>query len=139
MADDWPQWLGPGRDGVWHEWANVADTSLVQEWPRVVADSASAWDDSHPFTAEVGRFKANTPGIHDMRGNVWEWCLDWHDRMYYEQSPRDDPKGPISGSARVCRGGGWNEAGPASRSAFRSRRSPSDRHPTIGFRVVQVW
>ncbi|MBC8871441.1 MAG: SUMF1/EgtB/PvdO family nonheme iron enzyme [Planctomycetes bacterium] len=121
------------------ERANVADVSLGRKWPEVATGSTSAWDDGHPFTAPVGQFKPDTLGLFDMRGNAGEWCQDWHDRKYYERSPQSDPMGPDSGSLRVHRGGSWSQPSPACRSAFRNARSPSDRHATVGFRVIQVW
>jgi len=122
-----------------HQRANVADVSLALEWPKVAASKTETWDDAHPFTAPVGRFAPNAFGLYDIQGNVAEWCQDWYGGKYYERSAGVDPKGPASGSDRVCRGGSWRDAAPACRSAFRDGRSPSERRPTIGFRVIQVW
>ncbi|OHB84254.1 MAG: hypothetical protein A2V98_09625 [Planctomycetes bacterium RBG_16_64_12] len=120
--------------------ANVADASLKLAWPKApILPFVSVWDDGHAFAAPVGRFGPNAFGLHDMHGNVWEWCHDWYDPAYGRRSPREDPSGPVSGSARSCRGGSWNQAVPACRSAFRSGRAPTDRDFDGGFRVVQVW
>ena len=55
-------------------------------------------------THQVGQKKPNAFGLYDMCGNVVEWCHDWHDPMYYSNSPEIDPMGPNSGHKRVFRG-----------------------------------
>ncbi len=54
----------------------------------------------------VGKKRPNELGLHDMSGNIWEWCWDRYDPGYYKNSPVDNPKGPDSGSTRNYRGGG---------------------------------
>src|SRR6185437_4822244 len=66
-----------------------------------------AHSDGYAWTAPVGSFLANPFGLHDMIGNVGEWCSDWYGRDYYRQSPKDDPTGPLSGTSRVVRGSGF--------------------------------
>jgi hypothetical protein len=86
-------------------------------------------------TQPVGKKVANAWGLYDMHGNVWEWCQDWYDKSYYENSPDEDPQGPGSGSARVLRGGSWINPPVNCRSANRRRDFPDYRYVTIGFRV----
>jgi formylglycine-generating enzyme required for sulfatase activity len=92
--------------------------------------------DGYAWTAPVGRFQPNAFGLYDMHGNVWEWCSDWHDDLYYEKTPVDDPRGPDFGVARVARGGGFDDTPVHLRCAYRDDDEPSDRDCHNGFRVV---
>ena len=66
--------------------------------------AANSNNQTHP----VGEKKANAFGLHDMHGNVWEWCLDGYDAEYYGTSPGRDPLGPEQAANRVIRGGSWS-------------------------------
>mgnify|MGYP002682774435 CR=1 FL=1 len=96
--------------------------------------------DGFAGTAPVRSFPANGYGLHEMTGNVWEWCADWFDPNYYRTSPRSNPPGPGDGSARVIRGGSYLcHASYCNRYrvAARSSNSPDSASSNIGFRVVQ--
>lgn len=83
----------------------------------------------------VGLKPANVYGLHDMHGNVFEWCYDRLGR--YPEGMRIDPRGPEEGEERVIRGGSaWNDAGFA-RVTYRIWRAPAARFPSLGFRVVR--
>lgn len=85
--------------------------------------------------AAVGSYPSNAFGLHDMRGNVWEWTADWYDRDYYLRSPASDPQGPAQGFLKVVRGGDWTFAGETCRINY-PMTPPWKSSRFIGFRVV---
>jgi formylglycine-generating enzyme required for sulfatase activity len=114
---------------------NVADARAKAKFPGWTAIQS---DDGYLYTAPVGSYRASRWGVHDMHGNVWEWCADGFDAGYYAASPRDDPPGAAGASARVNRGGSWDSGPLLCRAAFRYGYPPSIRFPHLGFRVARV-
>jgi formylglycine-generating enzyme required for sulfatase activity len=101
---------------------------------------AHGWveDNSNNQTHPVGQKRPNGFGLHDMHGNVWEWCWDGYDAKYYAQSPIDDPRGPPAGASdRVIRGGCWSVNPQFARSADRYWLTPVDRGIGLGFRLAR--
>jgi formylglycine-generating enzyme required for sulfatase activity len=90
-------------------------------------------------TNVVGSYPGNPWGLHDMHGNVWEWCADWHADDAYAACKEGvtDPEGPSVGSSRHFRGGSWNTAPAETRSADRGWTNPSDASDCGGFRVAR--
>jgi uncharacterized protein (TIGR02996 family) len=87
-------------------------------------------------TSTVGSYPANAFGLHDLHGNVWEWCQDWYGP--YPRSAVTDPTGPSEGSSRVLRGGSWNDDAAYCRASYRDSFGPSSRLDDLGFRLAAV-
>jgi formylglycine-generating enzyme required for sulfatase activity len=109
------------------ELANYDATISYAEGPR------GRWPEE---TTDVATFPTNAWGLHDMHGNVWEWCLDtWHGS--YEGAPPDgNPWLTGTSSSKLLRGGSWVYYPGDCRSAYRSLDQPGSANLAVGFRVV---
>jgi len=85
-------------------------------------------------TTPVKQFKANSWGLYDMGGNLWQWCEDWYGD--YPNGPIEDPKGSNTGTLRSVRGGSWYDLARHCRAAIRFRLVPANRNDIFGFRLA---
>ncbi len=95
-----------------------------------------------PATGVVGQKAPNSYGLHDMHGNVWEWCWDWFGDYRVGDPDGDgvvlDPMGAVGGTQRVVRGGSWYGGSEDCRSARRGARYPDSVENVVGLRVVRT-
>jgi formylglycine-generating enzyme len=101
--------------------------------------TANTAEDGWTTTAPVKTFAPNGYGLHQMAGNVWEWCSDWFAADYYADAPGTNPAGPGSGGARVMRGGSFlchDSYCNRYRVAARSSAPPDSTAANLGFRCA---
>ncbi len=144
---EWELAAQGGKDKIKYSWGNgspqiamggnVADEALkavLPDWPTIWR----AYNDKFVYTSPVKKFSANAFGLHDMTGNVWEWCSDWFDENYYQKKVMESPNGPARGTERVIRGGSWSDTPAKLRISYRRGMPPSFRSNNLGFRVVAI-
>ena len=138
---DTPWWTGRGRESLRERNAvNLADQAAarsgvsrraIAEWPEL--------DDGFSAHAPAGTYAANPFGLHEVHGNVWEWCLDAFDTGFYAQSPLADPAAESSdGARRVSRGGCFRGTPALARSSVRNNETPSSADTTLGVRPARA-
>ena len=127
------QWEKAARGplGLTYPWGNEWDEGKCRnEKNKGSGNTSEVWG----YAAGAGGY-----GTYQQSGNVWEWCRDWYDGRYYEQSPGKDPEGPANGSGRVFRGGSWSCGNPGYfRGACRFGIVPGVRYGLLGFRLVRT-
>ena len=132
-------------EAEWEYAARGGDQSNTTEWNKKYAgddnvDNVAWYGKSGDRTHEVGTKTENSLGIHDMSGNVHEWCWDWCWDWSGTVGTETDPTGPDAGSNsvnRVKRGGGWGSVAGACFVIDRSDVNPKFRNSDLGFRVVR--
>jgi len=125
-------WWGSDEDTT-GKVANVGDKALQKvhpDWPRTIM----AMDDGHAFLAPVGSYRANAFGLHDMVGNVWEFCSTRYGPYGKEAVTDPGDLDPKRGFA--VRGGGWSNIAADVRCASRNADPPDFGHSNLGFRVA---
>lgn len=128
------EYAARGRDGRRYPWGNEAPDASHATFGQPYGPSGPAVVGHTP--GGKGPF-----GVHDLAGNVWEWCLDaWADRYVEIQADEVDPcyQDDTRGGARVVRGGSWSSRAAFLRSAYRGRNVSQSRSQSIGVRVVCV-
>ncbi len=138
---EWEYAARGGLHGVAFPWGDDLEPGgahLMNVFQGTFPQSDTAAD-GYAGTAPVGTFPPNGFGLHNMTGNVWEWCADWFDPGYYEQSPLRDPTGPLAGTHRIMRGGSYLCHASYCRRyrvSARSANTPDSSTGNLGFRVV---
>ena len=117
------EWEWAARGGKSYTYAGSNDVNDVAWWSGNTNKSG---------TRDVKTKKANSYGLYDMSGNVWEWCWDWYGGI----SSKTPDAGPASGSYRCQRGGSWYDLADYAQVATRFSINPYSRYYSSGFRVV---
>ena len=120
------EWEFACRAGESGRWCFGEDESVLKQYAWYDKNSGNT---AHP----VGQLKPNAWGLHDMHGNVDEWCETW---FHEDSALSEDPE--RLGSARVLRGGSWFNDPWGSRSAIRLNWQPSYSYNDLGFRVARA-
>ena len=121
-------------EAEWEYIAREAGTSTTTYSGSDTIDDV-AWysSNSSSKTHEVKGKNANSLGIYDMSGNVWEWCYDWYGKV----SSTIADTGASSGSSRVICGGSWDYSASSCAVSYRDYSYPYHRVYIYGFRVVR--
>lgn len=147
----WKVTVVPGSDGFrlpteaqW-EYACRAGTSTAFSFGDTVNTDQANYNGKNTYnngpqgkylekTAPVGSYPPNPWGFHEMHGNAWEWCWDWH--APYPTGQVTDPCGPPEGGARIVRGGVWHYKPAYLRSAARYKDNPDKHWDLLGVRAL---
>jgi formylglycine-generating enzyme required for sulfatase activity len=131
-----PAYAISGANVTWNRNANGYRLPTEAEWEYAAGEWIDGWlgGNSDRMPHPVGQLAPNRYGLHDMVGNVREWCWDWYGS--YGRDPQSNPRGPESGTTRVRRGHGFQTAGRLLLTN-RDYGVPREKNNTTGFRIAR--
>lgn len=125
-------------EAEWERAARGGSSVTEYSWTgglQISPSKANYIDSNINQTTPVSSFSGNGYGLYNMSGNVWEWCWDYY--APYLEVPQTDPLGSSQGTARVIRGGGWDNSSVYCRVFSRiSNGTPTTRGSSLGFRTA---
>jgi serine/threonine protein kinase/formylglycine-generating enzyme required for sulfatase activity len=136
-----PWWTGADRESLrTMRAANLADQAAkraganwpdIRDWPDL--------DDGFGIHAPIGATAANPFGLHEVIGNVSEWCADGYWTAYYEKSAAVDPIAPSEGAdGRIYRGGSYSSSAARARVSMRQINTPTEGSSVLGVRPARA-
>ena len=133
-----PWYSGSSRESL-ADTANLADEAAKRAGlPSGTSVTEPGIDDGHAIHAPVGSYLPNAFGIHDLAGNVAEWCRDGFQPYSQPGRPGDEPDSTDREESRIHRGGGFDTPADAARSAKRGFADPGHRRQGLGLRPVRL-
>jgi formylglycine-generating enzyme required for sulfatase activity len=128
----WEYACRAGKESIFSFGDDPSVLSRYAWWGGLVGRGSAT---NETYAHLVAQKAPNEWGLHDMHGNVWEWCRD---RYADHLSAGPDPEGPKEGAYRVYRGGSWSDSAGYCRTARRGGDEPESRLDNLGFRLAIV-
>jgi len=133
-----PWWTGATKETLVGA-ANLTDLHAFRQAGSSWSGHEMWLDDGATTHTEIGTYRPNAFGLHEITGNVWEWCQDFHEQDFYNRSPKSNPVNSNASSlSRVSRGGGFYSVSQHARSACRVGGDPGDTSSETGVRPARA-